>query len=186
MVDSIGMKNKKERRRRTRVPLSGLAVVTSGKNMLIASAMNIAAEGISVVVPERVGNGSKVSVEFSLPDAEESFLIKATVARVTEIPDGFQLGMRFDSFEGKVLVHVQEFVREQLVKMVKKKQQGAPEKTDHAKPPLPKAFRKVRQAHELEDYKPTKMVIDLDGSEKAADVAQMFEDAWKEAGKKKK
>jgi hypothetical protein len=141
--------------------------------------MNIAAEGISVVVPEHVPEKSKVSVEFGLPGIEERFLIRAMVARVEENPDGFQLGIRFDSDEGKVLAHVQVFVRDQLANLVLNRQQQAPKEIDLAESPPPRPSKPEERPREVEEYRPTKMTIDLDSSERAGDVAQMFKEAWK-------
>jgi hypothetical protein len=173
---------KKERRSRARVPLSGLAVVTFGKNMQIASALNIAAGGISVVVPQKVSKDSEVSVEFGLPGVEGRFLIKAVVARTVQNPDGFQLGLRFKD-EGWVLARVQEFVRDRLVKIVREKKKKAPVEKDRAKASAPKPFRREKPPdkppEKQEDYRATKMTIDLDSSERASEVARLFKEAMK-------
>lgn len=150
-------------------------VVTSGNNMLLGTSGDIGAEGISVIVAQLVPKESEVSVEFGLPGVEGRFLTKATVKRSEKRPDGFLLGLQFKT-EGWVMAAVQEYVRYQAMRI---RQQKTPEEKDRPKAPAPKPFKQEKPREQGDGYKPTKLTIDLDSSERASEVARLFKEAMK-------
>lgn len=176
------MKVKKERRRRMRVPLEGEVDMTGGGKLMKARALNIGAEGMSVVAPDKVRKKTEVSLEFSLPGEEGRFAIHAIVVRVERNPEGFKLGLRFKT-EGWVMAHVQEYVRNQLKRMAQAKKRGAPRQEEPKEAPAPRPFRQEQPAPKPQakdgEYKPDKMAIDLDRSERASEVARLFKEAIK-------